>query len=61
MTGDLIKTIDHVTGSADAEWDQITESNQYVASGVYILRISEATFLDGSKLPDAIEKFVIVR
>ena len=61
VTGDLIKTIDHVTGSADAEWDQITESNQYVASGVYILRISEATFLDGSKLPDAIEKFVIVR
>ena len=61
VTGDLIKKIDHVDGSADAEWDLITQSNQYVASGIYILRISDATYLDGSKLPDTIEKFVVVR
>jgi hypothetical protein len=61
VTGDLIKTIDHVTGSADDEWDLITESNQYVASGIYLLRVSEARNLDGGKLPDTIEKFVVVR
>jgi hypothetical protein len=57
----LIKTIEHQTGSADAEWDLITESNQYVASGIYLLRISNATNLTGGKLPDTIEKFVVVR
>ena len=61
VTGDLIKTISHQTGSADAEWDLITESNQYVASGVYLLRVSNATNLTGEKLPDTIEKFVVVR
>jgi hypothetical protein len=61
VTGDLIKTINHTTGSADNEWDLITESNQFVASGVYLLRISEARNLEGGKLPDTIEKFVVVR
>jgi hypothetical protein len=61
VTGDLIIQIEHETGSADAEWDLITESNQYVASGVYLLRISNARDLENQKLPDTIEKFVIVR
>jgi hypothetical protein len=61
VTGDLIKTISHTSLNADDEWDLITESNQFVASGVYILRISEARTETGQKLPDAIEKFVVVR
>jgi hypothetical protein len=61
VTGDLIKTISHTSLSADDEWDLITESNQFVASGVYIIRISEARTESGDKLPDTIEKFVVVR
>ena len=61
VTGDLIKTIHHSTGSADDEWDLITESNQFVASGIYLLRVSEAKNLGGENLPDTVEKFVIVR
>ena len=60
-TGDLIKTIDHQTGSADASWDQVSEFNQLVASGVYILQVSDARDLDGKSLSGAIEKFVIIR
>jgi hypothetical protein len=61
VTGDLIKTISHTSLNADDEWDLITESNQFVASGVYIVRISEARTESGEKLPDTIEKFVVVR
>lgn len=60
-TGDLIKTIEHESGSADEKWLQVTESNQYVASGVYILQIDNARDLNGNKLEGAIEKFVIIR
>lgn len=61
VTGDLVKTIDHQSGSADEKWDQITESNQYVASGVYILQIDDAKNLAGEPLASSIEKFVIIR
>jgi hypothetical protein len=60
-TGDLIKTIDHQSGSADERWDQVTESNQFIASGVYILQIDDAEDLNRNKLEGAIEKFVIIR
>jgi hypothetical protein len=60
-TGDLIKKIDHQSGSADESWDQVTESNQYIASGVYILQIDDAKDLNGNTLEGAIEKFVVVR
>jgi hypothetical protein len=60
-TGDLIKTIEHTSGSADEIWDQVTESTQYVASGVYILQISNARDLENKELPDSNEKFVIIR
>jgi hypothetical protein len=60
-TGDLIKTIDHQTGSADEIWDQVTESTQYVASGVYILQIADAKDLQKISLPTANVKFVIIR
>ncbi|UCH09300.1 MAG: fibronectin type III domain-containing protein [Fidelibacterota bacterium] len=60
-TGDLIKTIEHSSGSADESWDQVTKANQLVASGVYILQVDDAEDLDGNSLPGAIEKFVIIR
>ena len=59
--GDLIKTIDHLTGSADESWDQITKYNQQVASGVYILQIDNAKNIDKKPIPGSIEKFVIIR
>lgn len=61
VTGDLIKTIEHVTGSADERWDQVTAYNQKIASGVYILQVDNAKDLNGNSLPGAIEKFVVVR
>ncbi|MEX0679821.1 MAG: hypothetical protein WD097_00425 [Balneolales bacterium] len=59
--GDLVKFIDHSSGTADEIWDQVTDFNQIVASGVYILHVSNARDIDGNPLPDAINKFVIVR
>ena len=61
VAGDLIKTIDHVSGSADESWDLVTESNQLIASGVYILRVDGAKNIDKKPIPGSIEKFVVVR
>jgi len=61
VTGDLIKTIDHQSGSADENWDQITEYNQLVASGVYILQVDDARDVNGKPVTGSIEKFVIIR
>jgi len=71
ITGDLVHTIDHDSGTSTAFWDQITNSNQYIASGVYILVVTDAQKL----IPDnegnltvregldgkSITKFVIIR
>jgi hypothetical protein len=59
--GDLIKTIDHATGSADESWDQITAYNQQVASGIYILQVDNALDIDKKTIPGSLEKFVIIR
>ena len=59
-TGDIVKQWDHY-GKADDEWDQRTENNQYVASGIYILAVTSSEGLNGQKLPDQFVKFVIVR
>ena len=61
VTGDLIKTIEHQSGSADGEWNLITESNQYVASGVYVLQVTNARSLTQQALAGSIQKFVVVR
>jgi hypothetical protein len=61
VTGDLIKKIEHSSGSADDEWDLITETNQFVASGVYILKVSNAKDLAGNSISETIEKFVVIR
>ncbi|MBN1540912.1 fibronectin [candidate division KSB1 bacterium] len=34
--GDLIKTINHTNGTGDEAWNLVTESRQFVVSGVYI-------------------------
>ncbi|MDZ7374656.1 MAG: hypothetical protein ONB23_11895 [candidate division KSB1 bacterium] len=60
-TGDLVKTIEHVSGSADESWDQVTDYNQLVASGVYILQIDNARDLNGKPIKGSIQKFVIIR
>src|SRR5690606_34001251 len=59
-TGDIVKVIEHV-GTADNEWDQRTDSNQFVSSWIYILAITDAEALDGSKLENQYVKFVIIR
>jgi hypothetical protein len=59
-TGDLIKEIEH-EGTADEEWDQRTDGNQFVTSGIYILAVLEAQALDGTALEDQFVKFVIIR
>ena len=60
-TGDLIKTLSHISGSGDEPWDQLSESNQRIVSGVYIAYITDCENLDGSKLDDVYEKFVVIR
>ena len=59
-TGDLVKRWEHY-GKADDTWDQRTQGNQYVASGIYILAVTGAENLNGDKLDDQFEKFIIVR
>jgi len=59
-TGDLVKTIQHY-GTADQEWNQRTENNQFVSSGIYIVVVSESEGLNGEKLDNQFVKFVIVR
>jgi hypothetical protein len=61
VTGDLIKTIMHTSGSADEHWDQITESNQLIASGVYILKVDDAQDITRKPIQGAVEKFVVIR
>jgi hypothetical protein len=61
VTGDLIKTIEHTNGSADETWDQITESNQLIVSGVYILMVDNAQDITRKSIGGAIEKFVVIR
>ena len=60
-TGDLIKTIEHQSGSADESWDQVTEFNQLIASGVYILQVENAKDINKKPVAGTIEKFVVIR
>jgi hypothetical protein len=60
-TGNLVKTIEHTNGSADATWDQVTDYNQLAASGVYLMLVTDAEDENGNPLPEALSKFVLVR
>jgi len=59
-TGDHVKTFEHY-GTADHEWDQRTDENQYVMSGIYILTVTDAKDIDGNPLDNQFVKFVLVR
>ena len=62
ITGDLIQTIKHVSGSGDEVWENLrTISNQYPASGVYVAVIDDAKDAEQKHLPKQMIKFVIVR
>jgi hypothetical protein len=59
-TGDLVSTIRHY-GTADHEWDQRTDDNQYVSSGIYVLAVTDCADINGKPLDNQFVKFVIVR
>jgi hypothetical protein len=66
-TGDLVKTMEHISGSAQEVWFQVNENAQLVKSGLYILAVVNAkdadpiTGLATDDLPDQFVKFVIIR
>jgi len=59
-SGELVWEKDHY-GTADVEWNQRANSNQYVTSGLYILAVTDAKDFDGNSLETQFVKFIIVR
>ncbi|HOH06936.1 MAG TPA: hypothetical protein PLF89_05385 [bacterium] len=59
-TGDRITSFDHF-GTDQVVWDQRTDSNQYIVSGIYLLTVTEARDVKGDALPDQYVKFIVVR
>lgn len=59
-TGDQITSLEHF-GTDQEVWDQRTDTNQYVTSGIYILAVTEAKDLNSNSLPDQFVKFILVR
>lgn len=59
-SGELVWDKDHY-GTADDDWDQKANSNQYVTSGLYILAVTDAKDIDGNSLDTQFVKFIIVR
>lgn len=58
--GELVWEKDHY-GTSDDEWDQKTDSNQYVTSGLYILAVADCKDVGGNSLETQFVKFIIVR
>jgi hypothetical protein len=54
VSGDLVKTIYHDSGLGSEEWNQVTDSNQFIVSGLYIAHVE-------SDLGNEIIKFVVIR
>lgn len=54
VSGDLVKIIEHDNGLGSESWNQISASNQFIKSGLYIAQIE-------SPLGNAIIKFVVIR
>lgn len=54
MTGDLVKTLHHTDGTSEEPWNQVTEYNQLIYSGVYLYVVE-------SDMGNKVGKFVIVR
>ncbi len=54
--GDLVKTIEHTTGSGDEYWDITTDSQQLLVSGLYI------AVVDNNETGERVmKKFVVIR
>ncbi|MFA7420913.1 MAG: hypothetical protein WCZ90_14620 [Melioribacteraceae bacterium] len=54
VSGDLVKTIYHDSGLGSEEWNQVTDSNQFIVSGLYIAHVE-------SDIGNEIIKFVVIR
>ncbi len=54
MTGDLVKTLHHTDGTSEEAWDQVTEFNQLIYTGVYLYVVE-------SDMGNKVGKFVVVR
>ncbi|MBN1351064.1 T9SS type A sorting domain-containing protein [candidate division KSB1 bacterium] len=54
ITGDLVKTIEHDDGTTEQAWNQVTDSNQLIYSGIYLFHIQ-------SDMGNRMGKFVVVR
>jgi len=54
MSGDLVKTLHHQDGTSEEPWNQVTEYNQLIYTGVYLYVIE-------SDIGSKVGKFVIVR
>ncbi len=61
VAGDLVKTIEHTSGSGEESWDQVTRSNQYVASGIYIYHIVARDESGSPTGEQTTGKFIIIR
>ncbi|MGE5400537.1 MAG: hypothetical protein ACM3S2_09045 [Ignavibacteriales bacterium] len=59
-SGELVYQKDHY-GTSDDAWDQKTDSNQYVTSGIYVLAVTNCRDINGKALDTQFAKFVIVR
>jgi hypothetical protein len=54
VAGELVRIIQHTDGTSDESWNQITEFNQLVYTGVYIYHVE-------SEYGEKVGKFVIIR
>jgi hypothetical protein len=54
VTGDLVKIIQHTDGTTEETWNQVTDDNQLIYSGVYLFHVE-------SEIGNAVGKFVVVR
>ena len=63
QTGDLVKTILKEPGVSNVqEWNQISDANQYIVSGLYIYVVDQAQDDYGRRLGgEYIGKFVVIR
>lgn len=61
QTGDLLYTYDKESESNVVEWDQISDAQQHIVSGLYIYVVDQAQDLSGNDLGKAMGKFVVIR
>jgi hypothetical protein len=59
-SGEMVWEKQHY-GTADTHWDQRTDHNQFVVSGLYILAVTDCKDIAGNPLDNQLVKFVIIR